>query len=268
MHRRRQDASKLWAWLAGAAGLVAACDGNTVNLGAHTPFAGCTDEPTAPPAALGLAPFYAKYLDGYGTPVVSSDKVSDEALVRACRITGNFVSLREDVRTALAKRQHRVAVLADDEQATDIPEYVDLYQDFPDTDWNAYRAVSATPQRPVTSTDERNLRCQPGDIYPDTSSLVSRLAYSMRLLAIVEVDPQFQSRIRAAYDSAMSQNLWANTGATKSPEDYWAVGCIAWLGTNPKLPANSRDALSAYDPPLAALVSAYLPTNAWPSTCY
>ena len=259
---------RFWVWLVGAATLAAACDGKTVNMGAHTPFAGCTDEPTAPPADLGLAPFYAKYLDGYGTPVVSSDKVSDEALVRACRITGNFVSVHEEVRTALANFHHRVAVLAEDEQTTDIPEYVDLYQDFPDTDWNAYRAVSATPQLPVTSTDERNLRCQPGDIYPGTSSLVSRLAYSMRLLAIVEVDSQFQSQNRAAYDSAMSQNLWANTVATKSPEDYWAVGCTAWLGTNARLPANSRDALSTYDPPLAALVSAYLPTNEWLSTCY
>jgi hypothetical protein len=98
--------------------------------------------------------------------------------------------------------------------------------------------------------------------------LVSRLAYSMRLLAILEVDSQFQSQTRAAYDAAMSQNLWADTAATKSPEDYWAVGCTAWLGTNARLPANSRDALSTYDPPLAALVSKYLPTNEWLSTCY
>lgn len=257
------------AWLLAAVALtLAGCEEQTLNMGAHTPFAGCDTAPTTPPAELGLAPFYAKYLDGNGTPVLSSAKVSDQALARACQITGNFVSLRDDVRQALAKSHHRVAVLAGDEKITDIPEYADLYQAFPETDWNSYRAVSATPERPVTSTDEANLRCLSDDIYPKTSALVSRLAYSVRLLAIVEIDTQFRSQARAAYDSAMGQGLWANTVATKSAEDYWAVGCTAWLGTNPRLPANSADALSSYDPPLAALVSAYLPKNQWLSTCY
>ncbi len=257
------------AWLVPAAALAAlACESETLNMGAHTPFAGCAHAPSAPPDELGLDPFYTKYLDGFGTPVVSSNKTSDEALARACRITGNFVSTRPDVREALAAQRHHVAVLATDEKITDIPEYTDLYQAFPATDWNTYRAVSATPERPVTSCDEANLRCLPEDIYPSTSALVSRLAYSVRLLALVEIDPQFRSQARAAYDAAMSQNLWANTVASKSAEDYWATGCTAWLGTNPRLPANSPEALAAYDPPLAALVGATLPRNEWRSSCY
>jgi hypothetical protein len=255
-------------WLMAVTLAAGACGGETLNMGAHTPFAGCANTPSAPPSELGLAPFYRKYLDGNGTPVVSSDKVSDQALARACQITGNFVSPREDVRKALANKRHHVAVLAEGEKTTDIPEYADLYQVFPETDWNAYRAISATPERPVTSSDEANLRCLPNDIYPDTSALVSRLAYSVRLLALLEIDTQFRSQARAAYDAAMSQGLWANTVATKSAEDYWAVGCTAWLGTNPRLPANSSDALSTYDPGLAALVGAYLPKNEWRSSCY
>jgi hypothetical protein len=236
-------------------------------MGEHTPFVGC-GKPTAPPADLGLDPFYTKYLDGNGTPIVSSDKVSDEALGRACRITGNFVSSRQDVRDALAAQHHHVAVLAQGEKATDIPEYVDLYQAFPGTDWNAFRAISATPERPVTSSDEANLLCLSDDIYFDTSALVSRLAYSVRLLALVEIDAQFRTQTRAAYDAAMSQNLWANTGATKNSEDYWAVGCTAWLGTNPRLPVNSPKTVSTYDPLLAAVLEKYLPTNDWRSSCY
>jgi hypothetical protein len=257
------------AWLVGAAALAAAaCDGKTMSMGAHTPFAGCTSTPAAPPTELGLDPFYAKYLDGYGTPVVSSDKVSDQALVQACRITGNLVSLREDIRQALDSKHHHVAVLAQGEKTTDIPEYADLYQDFPNTDWNAIRSLGATRQRPVTSDGEENLRCLPGDIYPGLSALVGMLAQSVRILAIAEIDSTFTGKIRAAYDSAMSQNLWANTTATNSAEDYWALGSSAWLGASTKLPVNSHAALSTYDPPLAALLAQYLPSNDWRSTCY
>ncbi|MBN2577236.1 MAG: hypothetical protein JXP73_21925 [Deltaproteobacteria bacterium] len=256
--------------LVGAVALGAlGCDGGTTKtMGSHTPFAGCLAKPTAPPAGLGLVPFYVKYLDGHGTPVVSSERVSDEALLRACRITGNMVSLREDVRQAMAGNNHRVAVLAMTERVTDLPENEDLYTAFPNTDWNTYRAVSATRVRPVTSISEENLLCLSGDMYPGDSALVHVLAHSMRDLGILEVDPQFGSQLQTAYASAMAQGLWANTSATKDADAYWAVGGLAWFGVGARLPVKSRADLADYDAPLAALLAAYLPLNDWHPSCY
>jgi hypothetical protein len=237
-------------------------------MGSHAAFVGCSATPTLPPAALGLDPFYVKYLDGYGTPVVSSAKVSDEALVRACRTTGTMVSLRDDLRRALAGNQHRVAVIALDEQATDIPEYANLGTVFPNTDWNTYRAISPTTVRPVSSTSEENLRCLPGDMYEGESSLVWTLAHGLRDLAIVAVDPQFGAGVQTAYASAMAKGLWGKTSATASAEDYWIAGNLAWFGSSTRLPVKSRVDLASYDPALADLLAAYLPASDWRPSCY
>ena len=246
-----------------------ACDGGkTLEMGSHAPFAGCAASPTIPPAALGLNPFYVKYLDGYGTPVVSSANVSDEALLAACRITGNMVAKREEVRVAMAGNNHRVVVIAENERTTDIPEYADLYTVFPNTDWNTYRAVSPTAVRPISSTSEENLRCLPGDVYEGDSALVWTLAHGLLELGIVDVDPQFAGEVQAAYTSAMAQGLWATTSATENVDDYWAAGSQAWFGASAHLPVKTRDELAGYDATLADLLATYLPANDWRPGCY
>jgi hypothetical protein len=256
--------------VAGAlAALTGACDGGkTEYMGAHAPFAGCDGSPTAPPAALGLAPFYAKYLDGYGTPVLSSAKVSDEALLRACRITGEMVAARADVRQTLAAAHLRVAVVATSEHSTDIPEYADLYSAFPGTDWDSLRGLSATRARPVASAGEENLMCLPGDIYTGDSVLVWMLAHALRDLAIGDVDPQFPARLQSAYTSAMDNGLWANTNATADPGAYFAQGAQVWYSASAAGPANTRAELWTYDPTLATLVADFLPADDWKASCY
>jgi hypothetical protein len=236
--QRLFDSRLPFVWVAVAAGMLACDGGQTLEMGSHAPFAGCTVFPTAPPAALGLHPFYVKYLDGHGTPVVSSANVTDEALLAACRITGNMVAKREDVRLAMAGHNHRVAVIAENERTTDIPEYADLYTVFPSTDWNAYRA------------------------------LIWTLAHGLLDLGIVDIDPQFGGEVQTAYTAAMAKGLWPNTSATANADDYWAVGSLAWFGASTRLPVKSRDELAGYDAPLADLLGTYLPASDWRSSCY
>jgi hypothetical protein len=248
---------------------AAACDGGkTMTMGSHAPFAGCDGIPSTVPGALGLDPFYAKYLDGYGTPVVSSAQVSDVALLRACRITGTMVSLRADVRQALAANHLHVAVLAEHEVTTNIPEYADLNTVFPGTEWNAIRAIGATHVRPVAAGDEQNLLCLPGDLYPGETALVPMLAHSLRDLGIVEVEPQFRSRIQSAYTSAMTSGLWTGSAAAADADTYWAVGAQVWFGVSVHQPVKTRAALVDYDSALATLLAAYLPADAWHPGCH
>jgi hypothetical protein len=141
----------------------------------------------------------------------------------ACRVTGNRLSLREDVRQAMAGHSHRVAVIGGSERTTAIPEYADLYAVFPNEDWDAYRALGATRVRPVTSSSEENFLCPPGDVYPGDSALVEMLAHGLRDLGVVEADSQFPSRVQATYASAVAQNLWANPSAAKDAKSYGAV---------------------------------------------
>jgi hypothetical protein len=249
--------------------VAAACVGdNTEYMGAHTPFAGCDQRPAAPPATLGLDAFYTKYLDGYGTPVLGSADVSDQALQLACRITGEMVSLREDVRQALADHHLRVAVLAQSEVTTDIPEYADLYTAFPDKDWNTLRGIGATRIRPVASCAEENLLCLPGDPFASASVLVQMLGHGLRDLGIKAIDSEFGSQVQSAYASALAQGLWAGTAAAANVQDYWAVTTEAWFGVNSRLPARGHAAVMQYDPSLGALFAAYLPADDWRPGCY
>src|SRR5438067_1301011 len=74
-----------------------------------------------PPAALGLDPFYRKYVDAFGIPIVSSEKVDDAALLLARDIVNYMLAKRPDVRAVMLERKSRVLIMAQAEFETDLP---------------------------------------------------------------------------------------------------------------------------------------------------
>ena len=75
----------------------------------------------SPPGALALEPFYAKYVDADGIPIVSSGHASDRALLAACQIVRRMLRKRPDLRERLIAAGVRVAVMAPTEQTLDLP---------------------------------------------------------------------------------------------------------------------------------------------------
>jgi len=75
------------------------------------------------PASLGVDAFYTKYVDAQGIPVISSDKVPDDALLVARDIINSMLAKRPDLRAAMIKRKWRTGVIAEVEMTMDIPEY-------------------------------------------------------------------------------------------------------------------------------------------------
>src|SRR5687768_509555 len=63
----------------------------------------------APPAELGLDPFYKKYVDAQGIPVVSSEKTPDAALLMARDIVQFMLSERPDLRHELIRKKWKLA---------------------------------------------------------------------------------------------------------------------------------------------------------------
>ena len=133
------------------------CSGGTKYIGSNGGTGECA-APASPPAELGLAPFYTRYLDARGIPVVSSANVSDSALGRACDAAIHVLEKRADVRARLTDNGFKVAVIGVDEVLTDLPEYSDLYEVYPEIDWNySVRSVGAgSLERPVSSVGEEN----------------------------------------------------------------------------------------------------------------
>jgi hypothetical protein len=113
---------------------------------------------------LGLDPFYRKYLDAGGMPVISSGKVSDAALYAAREIVNNMLRDRPDVRQAMLGQGARVGIMAVSEVTTDIPEHRFLADD-PEVDWDTRaRGLGGTPGVPITTGAEENLLCLAGDV--------------------------------------------------------------------------------------------------------
>src|SRR5260370_31282777 len=76
---------------------------------------------TPAPATLGFDPFYKKYADALGIPILSSEKVPDAALLVARDIVIHMLSKRPDLRQDMIATNMRVRFMALSESTTDIP---------------------------------------------------------------------------------------------------------------------------------------------------
>lgn len=257
----------------GAAGGTGGTDGGGGEGGGTDP---CEVEVVAPPVVRGLDAFYEKYIDAAGIPILSSAATPDETLVVACRIARQMVSFRDDVRGAMIARGARIAIMAEHEVTTDIPEHSDLDVVFPDIDWDTRaRGLGGTIARPATSCAEENLLCYPTDRYRGENILVHEFAHGMMHLGIRIVDPTFNSRLVDAFEEAIDSGLWASTYAASNPEEYWAEGVQSYFDTNVEaIPpngihnhVNTRSELQSYDPRLFALIEEYYGPASWTPVC-
>ena len=219
---------------------------------------------TAPPVELGFDPFYGKYLDLEGLPIIASAHVPDEALFQARLLIAEMLTNRPDVLATLVANDVRVAIMAEGSGITEIPELSDLYEAFPAVDWdNRTRGggVGPTFARPVLAMAEENLLCYSTDLYPHEDIAVHEAAHAVLNMGI---EPQsggaaFRQRLERAYRDALDAGLWQHTYAAANPDEYWAEGVQSWFDVNdPPGPihneVNTRHELEEYDPALAGLI--------------
>jgi hypothetical protein len=166
-----------------------------------------TQAVVAPPTAemverLHLDPFYKKHLDIGGFSIVSSEKAPDAALYETAWIIDHMVGERPDILRALAANKVRFAIMAHDEFTTNIPEHRDM-KPAPYWDKRA-RGLGASPMRPAVSCGAENLLCYPGDPYEKENICVHEFGHALHLMGLNSIDPTFDARLSAAYDSAMA----------------------------------------------------------------
>ncbi|MYB16439.1 MAG: hypothetical protein F4X41_05325 [Chloroflexi bacterium] len=239
--------------------------------------AGQGSDPTAGPLSrplepLGLDDFYAKvHVDG-GIVVASSANVPDRALIRAGLVANEMLAFNADVRRALG--DSFIAVIGDEENLTDVPEYRHLRDD-PNQNWDQRaRGLGGSDFYKLTSTSEENVLCYPGDGYEGQDLLVHEFAHTVWGLGILRLPdgPVFAERLSSAYQNAMSTGLWRRTYAATNEDEYWATGVQAWF--NVQLPPrgdtneiNTRSELVRYDSRLARLVGDVFGPTRLESSC-
>ena len=247
----------------------------------------------APPAALGLDPFYTKYADAFGIPVVSSENVPDAAVLMARDIVIYMTSMRPDVRSVMVERGFRVGIIAHSEMQTDLPEYRDWKKPAIDdrrltpgereryyepggidsmTDreyWN--RRARGMGGRYTTAAEE-NILGYPDTRYYGEHILVHEFSHGI-MSALRTADPELYQEIEDAYAEAKEKGLFKGHYAENTVAEYWAEGSQWWFWSNyewfdDETRLQTPDDLKAYDPRLYGVFERVYAGNHIPADIY
>lgn len=238
---------------------------------------GCSPKANFPPPSLNADPFYSQYVSAAGIPVLASDQVSASALDASRDMITSMLAYRPELAEWLAANDYRVAIMAEEEAITDLPENRGWTKPAPGDPrltrcerkhyearvgllsdreyWNARVRGIGGPRAVAAEEDVLGLR---DNRYWGETILVHEFAHGVHD-AIRAVDPALASEIDAAYQSALAGGLWFEEYATTTVEEYWAEGTQFWFNSN-RLAVmdgtrvlNHQD-LAAYDPRLYAVL--------------
>jgi hypothetical protein len=224
------------------------------------------------PETLGVSPFYKKYVDAQGIPVIASEKVPDAALLVARDIVNSMLAMRPDLRKALIARRWRTGVIAEVEMTMDIPEYANMKRpgaskeepvNQADRDYHANRS-RGLGGNPTTGAEE-NLLGYPGTRYWGEHIFVHEFAHAIMGGGIRDVDPKMFAEIRASYDAAMAAGKYLHPDGRKhyaatNAGEYWAEGVQWWFFSNygecftGNIKVETPEEFAAYDPTLNELI--------------
>jgi hypothetical protein len=231
------------------------------------------------PESLGVSPFYKKYVDAQGIPVISSEKVPDAALLVARDIVNSMLAMRPDLRKAMIARKWRTGVIAEVEMTMDIPEYANMKRpgtpkeepvNQADRDYHANRS-RGLGGNPTTGAEE-NLLGYPNTRYWGEHIFVHEFAHAIMGGGIRDVDPGMLAEIRASYDAAMAAGKYVHPDgrkhyATTNAGEYWAEGVQWWFFSNygecfaGNIKVETPEEFAAYDPTLNELISRVFNTH-------
>jgi hypothetical protein len=246
------------------------------------------------PALFHFDPFYKKYTDAMGIPVIGSEKPPDAALLVARDIVIHMLSKRPEVRQAMVEKGWRIGVMAASESTTDIPEHRDRKKPPPgdprltEGEKRGYetgtgiakmsdkeywdRRARGLGGNPTTCAEE-NLLGYPGTRYYGENILVHEFSHAIMGGGIRLVEPSLHEAILAAYKAAMLKGLYKGHYAAVNANEYWAEGTQWWFWSNYEWKDGDRrlqspDDLKAYDPTLFELLGRVYPDHHIPMDVY
>ena len=177
-----------------------------------------------------LDAYYQQWVDAGGLPVVSGENVSPYALAEAAWLIQQVIGHRPEVLEEMAEKKVRFTVLPYNGILAHIPE-IDL-DSFRDGRKVYYRFFVLPTGQPVLGVGEEHLLNYPGDPYEQISSgdiersnLIFNLGLIMLDLELFRFVPDFNERLKTAYDETSKKNPNFNL----SIRDYWAIASRTWF---------------------------------------
>ncbi len=228
------------------------------------------------PASAGFDPFYGQGCDLDGFWVVAAEEVDSEAVTRAGEFVSTIFASDPALAASLRATDIRLGVIGENQRTTEMPEYRDLNEVFPGTDWDSRaRGLGATFERPLVSAGEENVLCLDGDRYRGEDILLHEFAHVLHEFGYATIDPTFQPRLDAAFANALDLGIWDDTYAAENAAEYWAEAVQSYFGRNLSFevpdgvhgPIDTGAALADADPTVHALIDEKLGSIVLPAGC-
>ncbi len=197
------------------------------------------DKVIAAPASF--HPFYKKYINASGIPIIGSENVDDEAFRRAGRTIVVMLAKRPDITAQMIWLRNRVIIMDEDENFSNLP-------DFPYASGSGGgRAQGSIPLFPVTVIGEENIMRADSltDVYYGQDVLIHEFGHGI----YEALTPGERERINIAYNNAVISGLWQKTYAITSVNEYFSDTTRAWFnGWKPRDGRiDTREKLISYD---------------------
>lgn len=207
-----------------------------------------------------MASFYTQTRTVEGMKVKASARVRAAALEEAGRQLERLVRGDRSVVDRMRAGGVQVAVIAQDEATTDLPEYRRL-QGQKTADGRAFdgpsiRGLGGSRTQPMCSVGEENVLGLAGDVFAGESILIHECAHSVYNVGL---DDLRRSQWRQIFSAAMSAGRWAGTYAAGNDDEFFAELTQSFFGVNQRPnPAhndvNGAAKLRAYEPDAYALL--------------
>jgi hypothetical protein len=222
---------------------------------------------------------YTQGCDVLGFEILAAEGVDPRAIDQLAERMYNMLIERPDLTAAIADAGVNARVIGQDQRLPSLPEFEDLYNLYPGTDWNrAARSFPGTDLIPYVAGAEESLLCLDGDRYEGEDPFIRDMALAIRRFGMFEADPALSARIEQAYGTAIALGLWVNTLAEINSDEYWAEGVQSYFDVNLEEPddrppnsshnqVDTRQELKEYDPALHDIARAVFGDTEWRPSC-
>ncbi len=222
---------------------------------------------------------YTQGCDVVGFEILAPDGVDGQAVLEISDRMFNMLLARPDLNDALVIAGINARVIGQNQALPDLPEFVELYEFYPGTDWDrAARSFPGTDLIPLVAGAEESLLCLDDDRYTSEDPFVRDFALAIRRFGMYTVDPGTNARIEQSYGAAIAQGLWVNTLAEINSDEYWAEGTQSYFDVNLEEPedrppnsshnhVDTRDELRQYDQRLYDIARSVYGDTEWRPTC-
>ena len=234
-------------------------DGDTLGW-LHSSLVTAYHTGAGPPPHLNADPYYQKYLDARGIPILAPESVPDAELQRTQATLFGMVADRPHLLDVLASLNTRILLYDRDKGGlSQLPEFADYSDSKFAGVWGetSYGGAVAAPAMTTYHCNETLIH-----------EIAHALDYAIRIHEWeTNREPEFKQARNQAYLSAMDAGLWAGSYGSTVSHEYWAEIVVHWLRPDVFRTQWGLSDLSEYDSKAARLIEHYLGNPTLPDFC-